>query len=224
MRSTHADEFNHNSIAHKYDNDVVDERHPIRAGYQATLDWVIKMADIQKDSCVLELGSGTGNLTKAIPDCDAVVCVDVSEQMEAIAQSKISHLKNRTFMKDDMLCIFEKTIGTFDVIISTYTIHHLTEREKKLFFREIWKVLNPGGRAVFGDLMLENESLKSEKIREYKEKGDNNTADGIEEEFFWFVDESQQELENLGFQVSIRRFSDLSFGILAQKPGDLRKK
>ena len=89
MRSKHVDEYNHDEDADGYDADVAEEGDPIREGYKAVLDWVIQAADIHPGSRVLELGSGTGNLTARIPACAELVCVDISGRMEEIARPKL---------------------------------------------------------------------------------------------------------------------------------------
>jgi ubiquinone/menaquinone biosynthesis C-methylase UbiE len=60
---------------------------------------VIRQARIDSSSRVLELGSGTGNLSCLIHQCGELVCVDLSEQMEVIARSKLGHISNRRFIK-----------------------------------------------------------------------------------------------------------------------------
>jgi hypothetical protein len=42
-----------------------------------------------------------------------------------------------------------------------------------------------------------------------------DVAEAIEQEFFWLIEDSVAELERLDFVVSTKRFSDLSWGILA---------
>ena len=44
MRSEHADAYNHDPWAEKYDADVQMSEDPIRAGYNETLDWVVDTA------------------------------------------------------------------------------------------------------------------------------------------------------------------------------------
>jgi protein-L-isoaspartate O-methyltransferase len=63
MRSANADIFNHDTEAAGYDHEVRNEADPIRAGYQEVLGWVVQQAQIFPTSRVLELGSGTGNLS-----------------------------------------------------------------------------------------------------------------------------------------------------------------
>ena len=123
----------------------------------------------------------------------------------------------RRFIKADILEAFDYQSAPFDSIISTYAIHHLTDDEKRLLFERVFASLVPAGRAVFGDLMLQNQGEKVSKIHEYLARGDAQTARAIEEEFFWLIDSSVPELVELGFQVGTKRFSDLSWGVVTLK-------
>ena len=217
MRSTHGEIFNHDDEADSYDAQVRDERDPIRTGYDEVLEWVVSEARVISTSRVLELGSGTGNLSYLIPRCAELVCVDLSEKMEAIARLKLAHIPNRRFIKADILEAFEHVNPPFDSVISTYTVHHLTDDEKRLLFAEIFASLVPCGRAIFGDLMLQNGGEKALEIQKYLLNGDAKTAQALDEEFFWSIDATVLDLANLGFKVQTRRFSDLSHGIVAEK-------
>lgn len=217
MKSVYIDEFNHDQWAADYDKDVINENNPIRTGYKELLNWVILNAGIGIQSEVLELGSGTGNLTKYIKTCKRIICVDISEEMEILALPKIQHLKCRLFRKSDILEIFEENIGVFDTVISTYTIHHLLEKEKKKLFQEVWKVLRKGGIAVFGDLMFENNLMKNEIIQHFNKIGHKGIAKDIEDEFYWDIETAIRELEEIGFKTEVKKISKLSFGIIAKK-------
>ena len=221
MRSANADVFNHDNEAANYDNDVQNEADPIRTGYGDVLGWVVQQAQITPTARVLELGSGTGNLSKLIGNCGELVAVDVSEKMEAVAKLKLRHLTHRWFIKADILEVFTQELGQFDAVISTYVVHHLTQQEKQRLFKLVLDCLLPTGRAVFGDLMVLNNSEKEEKIQYYLAKGDPATAQAISEEFFWLLDLAIGDLERLGFQVRMARLSDLSYGVVAQKARSL---
>jgi putative AdoMet-dependent methyltransferase len=218
-RSANADIFNHDNEAANYDSDVRNEADPIRTGYQDVLRWVVQQAQITPSSRVLELGSGTGNLSELIASCSELVSVDVSQNMEAIATHKVRHLANRRFIKADILEVFSQELGKFDAVISTYAVHHLTDQEKQRLFVLVFDRLLPTGAAVFGDLMIRNDSEKEEKIQQYLAKGDRATAEAISKEFFWSLDTAIADLKLLGFKVRAERFSDLSYGLIARKPG-----
>lgn len=139
MRSTHADAFNHDDEADTYDSEVRSERDPIRAAHYEVLEWVAKNAGITSSSRLLELGSGTGNLSIRIARCGRLICVDLSERMEAVARSKLHHISNRRFIKADILEVFDYQIAPIDSVISTYTVHHLTDEEKRMLFEKVFR-------------------------------------------------------------------------------------
>ena len=236
MQSQYGHVYNHDPWAHNYDRNVQNEADPIRTGYEATLNWVIEQAKIQPADCVLELGSGTGNLTVRIPECRQITCVDLSEKMTTQARAKLAGRTNIHFVQADVLAyLADDRLHTgapqfqadgpqfvdasqFDVLVSTYTIHHLTEPEKQQLFAHIHRRLRPGGRAVFGDLMIANQASEPRVQQHFRDIGQPEVAEDIDEEFFWYVDSAQAGLAALGFQVQIERFSALSWGIAALKP------
>lgn len=218
MKSTYAAQFNHDPIALGYDEHVQKENHPVRAGYEALLRWVGEKALGSK--IVIDLGCGTGNTSASLPDCDAIYCVDISENMQEIAKKKIGDDKNVFFVQSDMLGTWENALipKMVDTVCSTYAIHHLTQEEKHLLFQEISLHLNGTGKVIFGDLMFENREQEQYMREKYPE-----LAADFDEELYWSVDEEVQVLQNLGFQVEVKRFSDLSWGIYGEKIDSIKK-
>ena len=217
MRSRFVDKFNHDDEAPSYDEDVADERNPIREGYSALLRWVVDQASAGGSSSVLELGTGTGNLAILLEDFDRMVCVDISANMLGIARAKLADRPNVEYVQADLLQCFEALEERFDVVISAYAIHHLTEEERHVLFRSVERSLEPGGRAVFGDLMFADDEERRDYLAALRSKGESDLADEIEDEFFWNVEETIGELVGLGFRVTKERFSRLSWGICAER-------
>lgn len=222
IKSQHGDFYNHDSQASRYDENVRNEEDPIRTGYDETLSWVAEQANIRPASLVLDLGSGTGNLSHRIPPCASLTCVDLSEKMTAIARQKLADRSQVEYVQADLMEYFAADSSQtgppqFDAIISTYAVHHLTEDEKMRFFQHIWDHVRPDGRAVFGDLMLENQDVEEPLKEHFRQIGQAYVAEDIEEEFFWYVDTASKALTELGFQIEVKRFSTLSWGIAAHK-------
>lgn len=173
---------------------------------------------------MLELGSGTGNLTRLLTPHKTLTCVDISVEMTRLAREKVTGTVtgavtgNVYFVQADVLEYLHQQADTsFDKIVSTYTLHHLSETEKTTFLQQVKRVLRPGGRLVVGDLMVADEAARAEKMAFYREQGDNSTAHVLEEEFFWRLDRTSKTPDELGFEHDVQRFSDLSFGLLAVK-------
>lgn len=101
---------------------------------------------------VLDLGTGDGRLLSIIKKNKAVkegVAVDFSDTM-------LEHTRDR-FKGDETVQVikhdFNKTLpdwGMFDVIVSSFAIHHVEDDRKVLLYREIFNCLKPGG--FFGNL------------------------------------------------------------------------
>lgn len=217
MRSEFADKFNHDLDAPDYDQDVHNEAHPIRAGYSAVLDWVAAQTTAAGARTILELGSGTGNLTLRLSPEAELTCVDVSREMMQIAQDKLLPDRAPAYVQEDILAFFNQPRGFFTAVVSTYTIHHLTAEEKELLFEKITGVLEPGGMAVFGDLMFENGAAREAYLARCQATGQEALAEEIEDEFFWDIETAVKKLQDLHFDVQTKQFSNLSWGIAARK-------
>jgi putative AdoMet-dependent methyltransferase len=218
MKSQHADRFNHDPWADGYDDDVRDESHPIRAGYDDVLRWVAEKSGATEDAVVLDLGCGTGNLAARLPPCKRLICVDISEKMLALAREKLGGRHDVEFVQSDLLGYFaQQEVPRFDAIVSTYAMHHLTEDEKALIFRQIEAALEPGGRAVFGDLMFRDIAARERQIARLRAGSQDEIVEDIEEEFFWIVTQADLLLGVLGFRTEVKQFSELSWAIAATR-------
>lgn len=108
-------------------------------------------------SSILELGSGTGYFTSLLlknnPDC-RIVCMDKSPEMIALARQK-PDLLDTTFIEGDITTGLPE--GMNDFIISTLTLHHISEKSRTLLIHEIYQKLNTGGLFICGDVFRPEE-------------------------------------------------------------------
>ena len=101
--------------------------------------------DRQDHFSVIDLGCGTGTLSKAIalrfPHA-AITCVDISEKMLRIAESKLE-TDIATIHSDFGQFVFPQK---YDVIVSSLALHHLEKDADKLsFYKKIYAALPAGG-------------------------------------------------------------------------------
>ncbi len=217
-RSLHVDEFNHDEDAVGYDLDVQNEADPVRAGYEELLTWMAGESHVTEESTVLELGSGTGNLTARLRPAREIVCVDVSKAMMRIAQHKLGARNDVRWVESDLLEFFDEPGTMLDVVVSSYAIHHLTAPERATLLAHLAVRMNPGGSVIVGDLMFESLSARREILLRYGQTGRKELVEGIEEEFFWDLETDLAVLRELGFEVDVRRFSELSWGLSGRSP------
>lgn len=98
---------------------------------------------IAQDSRVLDLGCGPGQLADALSEVAGEVHgVDFSERMVAAAQRLFPDLTFQVANGEKL----PYGDSTFDAVVCNYTAHHLARPE--VVFREILRVLRPGGRVV----------------------------------------------------------------------------
>lgn len=219
--SRHVGRFNHDEDAADYDEDVQQEADPIRSGYQKLLRWVAAQVRDVSDGPILELGSGTGNLTVRLPTAVDLVCVDISEEMTRRLRAKLTGDRAVRIEIADVLAFVRRAPArAFAAVVSTYTLHHLEEDEKADFLVELERILQPGGLFVVGDLMFENADARSRRVSDERADGNHELADTIEDEFFWEIDRAVEKLVHVGFEVAPPvAFSNLSWGLAARLSG-----
>ena len=93
-------------------------------------------------------------------------CVDNAQLVERIqdyrlheiARNKLEPDSNIREAHSDLLEFIDGCVEKFDLIVSTYAVHHLTLRVRQHLFLQSYAFLVSGGRAIFGDLMFESDA------------------------------------------------------------------
>lgn len=163
------------------------------AGYKEVLNSIYNEVLASDSKRVLDIGFGTGTLTKRLYDRGLEIYgQDFSGEMIRIAQEKMPKAKffAGDFTKD--LVDFLKD-NKYDAVIATYSLHHLTDEEKISFIKSLLTLLNPGGKILIGDVAFESrkdlETCK-EKSKDYWD----------EEEFYFVYDDLKKYFEGLTFE------------------------
>jgi putative AdoMet-dependent methyltransferase len=107
---------------------------------------------IQPNDKILDIGFGTGTLTKRLYDNNCEIYgIDFSEEMIKISKNKMPNSK--LFHYDFNNGLPEELDNMkFDYIISTYAIHHLTDPKKIEFINNLKFKLNKNGKIIILDI------------------------------------------------------------------------
>jgi ubiquinone/menaquinone biosynthesis C-methylase UbiE len=147
-------------IAQAYTDELFDDK--------ADLPFVDRLVSaLPRGARVLDVGSGPGQFSKYLKEKGfKVKGIDVSDEMLAIARSKVSDVP---FAKMDMRKL-EFADRTFDGILAAYSIIHISTPELPGVLSEIKRVLKPEGHALFivqegeADQVVDEPLAEGEKV------------------------------------------------------------
>lgn len=109
---------------------------------------LISQAQITAGQRVLDLGAGTGTLTiivkEAYPDAE-VVGLDGDPVILARAREKAAVAGVAIRLDRGLATALPYEDASYDRVLSSLMLHHLTTEDKRRALREVWRVLRPGG-------------------------------------------------------------------------------
>jgi tRNA (cmo5U34)-methyltransferase len=102
---------------------------------------------------ILELGSGTGNLTVLLAEkypAATIQMIDISADSLAVCRSRLGDHDRFEYRTEDFRRL-QRDDGPFDLVVSSIAVHHLISSEKQKLFREIHALLAPQGIFAYAD-------------------------------------------------------------------------
>ncbi len=113
----------------------------------------------KNDNKVLDLGCGDGIISHELLKIDksiSATLVDGSDEMLNRAKERLSGFRGINFLRASFQDLLQKNVmlSSFDFVVSSLAIHHLTIDEKKSLFEYIYSKLNSGGYFVNMDIIL----------------------------------------------------------------------
>ncbi|GAB6180343.1 class I SAM-dependent methyltransferase [Desulfotomaculum defluvii] len=163
--------FNEN--ANQYDN----QRKKFIPCFEDFYSIAVSIAESNSESPnILDIGAGTGLLSFYIsekyPNANLTL-IDISEKMLEVAKERFKDKPNVTYIIDDYTK--HQFNQKYDVIVSSLSIHHLTEEEKKQLYNNIYSILNENGVFINADQVLGGTSfIESLYKRDWKHKVENS--------------------------------------------------
>jgi tRNA (cmo5U34)-methyltransferase len=137
-----------NDVSVEYDARILQAVPPYQTMLSALLASVFLTDRPSNPLQILELGCGTGNLSKALSQrfpTAGLTLVDLSSDMLALAQSKLS--QHQGVLTCHQADFNQLTLPThqYDLVISSLAIHHLLDADKQTLYGTIGQWLKPNG-------------------------------------------------------------------------------
>lgn len=159
------------------------------AGYKDVLNAIFNEAMQVEKSDILDIGFGTAILSaKLYENGHQIVGLDFSPKMIEIAQSKMPDAKLIEWDISNGLPDFVLQKKYYS-IISTYTLHHLTDEEKINMIESLLPLLCDNGKLLIGDISFETH----EQLKACKEKSIGYWDD---DEFYFVYEEIYASLKS----------------------------
>lgn len=126
------------------------------AGYEKVKKFLEDLAGKGEGRSLLDLGCGSGEMTRMFYRKGfRVTGLDFSEKMLDMARKKMPEAR---FLRANFGEELPKEIQKekYDLILMTYSLHHLQAEAQRKLVRELWKLLKEGGHLLIGDVAFES--------------------------------------------------------------------
>lgn len=163
------------------------------AGHKEILGKIYRTVMEKENAAVLDVGFGTGTLTSKLYENGCrVYGQDFSKRMTELAAAK---MPEATLVQGDFSEGLKSPLDrlTYDFIIATYSLHHLTDPQKVSFIRDLYAHLSSNGKLMIGDVAFET---REELDRCAEAAGD----EWDEDEIYFVYEEMKQFFPSLTFE------------------------
>jgi SAM-dependent methyltransferase len=134
-----------------YDYDGHEEEH---AYYIAMLDCMLSKIKLDFPIRILEVGAGTGLLTKRLAQLNTSELIGIEYDWNCFKrlQHNLKHYKHVKLLYEDSRIYNPE--GKFDIVISSFSDHHIKPQDKFSYFSNIKDNLKDNGLFIVGDEFL----------------------------------------------------------------------
>ncbi len=152
-------EINRNTVKVKFDQiarNYDDQRRKLIPCFDDFYQIPVSIADMTTNSPnILDIGAGTGLFSACMlakyPKAK-VTLIDISEKMLEVAKLRFKNQSNVKYVVGDYTKhVFNEE---FDIVISSLSIHHLTDTEKKNLYAKIFTIMKNNSILINADQVL----------------------------------------------------------------------
>jgi tRNA (cmo5U34)-methyltransferase len=200
MHSDSVDAYDYPERVRRYDTDM-DIMHPLR---WKMIEIALELLPFKKSSSLkaLDLGVGTGVFSNRFLEKytgSTMVAIDGASSMLELAKTRLGKLSRRVeWVLSDFRNLPAGVISpyTFDVVISSYALHHLNAQEKLAVLRAVVRAIKPGGWFLNADLVAAKAPDVEKRIQDIRVRAVTDRAPSTDTRFH-NADATRQFLDDL---------------------------
>lgn len=145
----------------------------------------------QRGFSMLDLGCGDASFTSTAllnTTISEYTGIDLSKSALDIARSNMAVIDcDRNFLQGNFLELIPELVLTnedrFDVVLMSFSLHHLGIEEKEIVIHKIWDILQPNGVFILIDIVSQDNEDREAYIKRYLEGVRNNWSELAPEEY-----------------------------------------
>jgi len=134
--------------------------------FQERIIPILKNYKSTSEISVLEIGCGTGITTEILLKTREIIkltTIDIDSEVIEYAKQNLSYYANVSFTISDALSfVKEQKPNSFDIIVSAFTIHNLTNEYRQHLYKELYRILKIDGLFINADKFVSDN--KDEQI------------------------------------------------------------
>ena len=157
---------------------------------------IIQFAE-NKDVKLIDIGAGTGNLLTMLSPHKNI-------QLYAIEPSR--GMKDKLASKCDNVSIIDGSLPTlpdidlkFDVIVSSYVIHHIEHNQTPVMIESLCRHANSSSMILLVDILFESKAKFESHIQDLQKLDMTDRIEDLRDEYFQYIDEITNNLKKHGF-------------------------
>ena len=182
-------------------------------GYDKILASTIDSLELPKNSKIVDIGSGTGNLAHtATQKGYTAIGLEPNARMRQLSQKKYPNIP----VKDGSFLTLPFEDHSIDAFVSTYAFHHLSDEEKAESAKLLASKLRKGGKVIISDTMYASSEVAKHILIDAIEKGYSHLAEDLQTEFYTTHEVLKNAFEAAGFSVEFKPQNKFVWSLIAQ--------
>ncbi|MBR0598313.1 MerR family transcriptional regulator [Sinanaerobacter chloroacetimidivorans] len=172
------------------------------------------IAKMPSGKSYLDVGGGTCHIWSDFRRDTNLTVIDNSLQMIFAAKKNIPWA---TFILEDIITLDKNKLNTYDVVVSSFTLHHISYEHQGNAIRNMIDLCKEKGMIIIFDKSYRNEAEKERIEKNLADQGKHEVLETIRSEFYLIEENITPFIHYLGYEIKTLSFENQVWGFMIQK-------